>query len=129
MFCFWKYTFIGTPLDIEFNIDGPPCARSTKWWIFVDMKIEKAYVGIGGQEVHPGERMVSGTFNIQKHISGYKLMFCVDDSPTCLDIGIYDMKKEMINENGRRLKLTHQEPFEVVFVEAYKVDGIIKSVV
>ncbi|KAJ1417259.1 Proteinase inhibitor I3, Kunitz legume [Sesbania bispinosa] len=104
--------FTGTPLEIEF-IKKPNCAESSKWLVFVDNDIQKACVGIGGPEDHPGKQTLRGTFNIQKYRFGYKLGFCVTGSPTCLDIGRYDN-----GEGGSRLNLTEHEPFEVVFVDA-----------
>nr|BBO25484.1 Kunitz-type protease inhibitor [Apios americana] len=117
--------FTGTQLEIEFA-EKPRCAESSKWSVFVDNEIQKACVGIGGPEGHPGQQTFSGTFHIEKHRLGYKLVFCMTGSPTCLDIGRFDANK---GEGGRRLNLTEHEPFEVVFVDASNFDGIIKSVV
>ncbi|XP_061351738.1 kunitz-type trypsin inhibitor-like 2 protein [Gastrolobium bilobum] len=110
--------FTGTPLDIAFE-KKPNCAESSKWLVFVDNHIQKACVGIGGPEDHPGEQTLSGKFHIQKYKRGYKLVFCVSGSPTCLDIGRFDN-----GEGGRRLNLTEHEPFEVVFVDADFTGGI-----
>ena len=114
--------FEGTPLEIEFT-KKPNCAESSKWMVFVDNEIQKACVGIGGPEDHPGQQTFPGTFSIQNYEFGYKLVFCVAGSPTCLDIGRYDN-----GEGGRRLNLTEHEAFDLVFVEANFYSGI-KSVV
>ncbi|KAK7401225.1 hypothetical protein VNO78_12549 [Psophocarpus tetragonolobus] len=116
--------FTGTPLEIEF-IGKPDCAESSKWLVFVDNAIQKACVGIGGAEGHPGQQTFSGTFHIEKYKVGYKLVFCIAGSPTCLDIGRFDAKND---EGGRRLNLTEHEAFDIVFIDASEV-GIIKSVV
>ncbi|XP_058773498.1 kunitz-type trypsin inhibitor-like 2 protein [Vicia villosa] len=118
--------FTGTPLEIEYT-RKPSCAKSFKWLVFVDNVIQKACVGIGGPENYLGVQTLSGTFKIEKHESGfgYKLAFCVQGSPTCLDIGRFDN-----DEAGRRLNLTEHESFQVVFVEAESNDAkILKSVV
>jgi len=121
--------FTGTPIEIEFT-KKPNCAVSSKWLIFVDDVIQKACVGIGGPENYPGFKTLSGTFNIEKHEYGfgYRLGYCVKDSPTCLDIG--RAHEEVEDEGGSRLHLTHQVAFAVVFVDAASYEaGIIKSVV
>ncbi|RDY09568.1 Kunitz-type trypsin inhibitor-like 2 protein, partial [Mucuna pruriens] len=117
--------FTGTTLEIEFA-EKPWCAESSKWVVFVDNEIQKACVGIGGPQGHPGQQTFGGTFHIQKYGFGYKLVFCITGSPTCLDIGKFDAQR---GEGGRRLNLTEHEPFEVVFIEASDFDEIIKSVV
>nr|P81726.1 RecName: Full=Subtilisin inhibitor CLSI-II; Contains: RecName: Full=Subtilisin inhibitor CLSI-III [Canavalia lineata] len=114
-----------TNTPVEEFIKKPECASSSKWSVFVDDEIEKACVGIGGHEDHPGEQVFSGTFTIQKSrtpYNSYKLVFCESDSSTCSDIGRYDN-----NEGGRRLILTHHNPFQVVFMDASTFDGTIRS--
>ncbi|XP_015966026.1 kunitz-type trypsin inhibitor-like 2 protein [Arachis duranensis] len=113
----------GTPLEIEFT-KKPKCADSSKWIIFVDNEIAKACVGIGGPEDHPGQQTFPGTFSIKKYKFGYKLVFCVAGSPTCLDIGRFDN-----GEGGRRLNLTEGEAFDIVFVESSSYNNVIRSVV
>ncbi|XP_020207380.1 kunitz-type trypsin inhibitor-like 2 protein [Cajanus cajan] len=117
--------FTGTPLEIEFAWK-PGCAESSKWVVFVDNEIEKACVGIGGPEDHPGQQTRSGTFHIEKYNFGYKLVFCINGSSVCLDIGRFDANN---GESGRRLNLTEHEAFDLVFVEASDYEEIIKSVV
>ncbi|XP_027357309.1 kunitz-type trypsin inhibitor-like 2 protein [Abrus precatorius] len=116
--------FTGTPLDIEFT-ETPDCAESPNWVAFVDNEIQKACLGIGGPEQHPGQQTIDGKFHIEKYRFGYKLVFCIRGSDTCFDIGTYDAHK---GEGGRRLNLTEHAPFEVVFVEASHFDAVIKSV-
>nr|AFK36436.1 unknown [Lotus japonicus] len=118
--------FTGTELDIEFTVK-PHCVESPKWIVFVDNEIGKACVGIGGAKDHPGKQTFSGTFNIQKNSAGfgYKLVFCIKGSPTCLDIGRYDN-----GEGGKRLNLTEHEAFDLVFVPVGVADSAgIRSVV
>ncbi|XP_058773500.1 kunitz-type trypsin inhibitor-like 2 protein [Vicia villosa] len=119
--------FTGTPIEIEFT-EKPNCAESSKWLLFVDDVFQKACVGIGGPENYPDFKTLSGTFNIEKHESGfgYRLGYCVKDSPTCLDIGRSDGNED---EGGSRLILTHQIAYAVVFVDAASYEGgSIKSV-
>lgn len=119
--------FTGTSIEIEFT-KRPNCAESSKWLIFVDDVIQKACVGIGGPENYPDFKTLSGTFNIEKHESefGYRLGYCVKDSPTCLDIGRSDGNED---EGGSRLNLTHQIAYAVVFVDADSYEaGVIISV-
>nr|6JBP_B Chain B, Kunitz-type trypsin inhibitor-like 2 protein [Mucuna pruriens] len=107
--------FTDTELNIEFT-EKPNCAENSRWSLFEDDKIHKAYVGIGDSEDHPDQEMLSGSFYIKKHglrNNTYKLVFCRDGSSTCSDIGRYDN-----NEDGRRLILTADLPYEVVFVNA-----------
>ncbi|MED6203743.1 hypothetical protein PIB30_002512 [Stylosanthes scabra] len=114
----------GTPLEIEFT-EKPKCIESSKWIIFVDNDIGKACAGIGGPKDHPGQQTFPGTFSIKKYNFGYKLVFCVAGSQTCLDIGRYDN-----GEGGRRLNLTEGEAFDIVFVEpTSSYNNVIKSVV
>ncbi|CAJ1952471.1 unnamed protein product [Sphenostylis stenocarpa] len=117
--------FTGTPLEIEF-VESPWCAESSKWVVFVDETIQKGCVGIGGAEGHPGQQVYGGKFHIEKYKFGYKLVFCINGAQACLDIGRFDAKN---GEDGRRLNLTEHEAFDIVFVEASQVDGVIKSVV
>ncbi|XP_027357308.1 kunitz-type trypsin inhibitor-like 2 protein [Abrus precatorius] len=116
--------FTGTRLEIEFT-KTPDCAEFSKWVVFVDKEIQKAYVGIGGPEQHPGQQTIDGKFHIEKYGFGYKLVFCIRDSDTCFDIGTYDAHK---GERGRRLNLTEHEPFQIVFVDASHFDAVVKSV-
>ena len=115
--------FTGTPLEIEFT-KKPKCAESSKWVVFVDSDIQQAYVGIGGPEDHPDQQTLNGTFRIQKQNYGYKLVFCVTRLPTCFDIGRFDNRAE----GGRRLVLTDNEPYNVIFIQAATYSRI-KSVV
>ncbi|XP_014506311.1 kunitz-type trypsin inhibitor-like 2 protein [Vigna radiata var. radiata] len=116
--------FTGTELDIEF-VQKPWCAKSSKWSVFVDESIQKACVGIGGAEGHPGQSTYGGKFHIEKYNFGYKLVFCITGSQTCLDIGRFDAKN---GEEGRRLITTEHEAFDIVFVPAFEADKVIKSV-
>ncbi|GAU26483.1 hypothetical protein TSUD_294520 [Trifolium subterraneum] len=120
--------FTGTPIEIEFT-KKPCCVESSKWLIFVDDVIEKACIGIGGPENYPHFKTVNGTFNIKKHESGfgYKLGYCVKDSPTCLDIG-KSRSGNVTEEGGLRLNLTHQVAFAVEFVDVTPFEDRIKSV-
>ena len=79
-------------------------------------------MGIGGPQDHPHQQIVSGTFNIQKNKIRYKLVFCVTGSSTCLDIGVYDNRD--LGEHGRRLVLTENEAFDIVFIGASSYSGI-----
>ena len=73
----------GTPLEIELT-KRPDCAASSKWMVFVDDEIQKAFVGIGSPQDHPGQQAFSGTFSIQKYKFEYNLVFSVAGSPACL---------------------------------------------
>ena len=73
----------GTPLEIELT-KRPDCAASSKWMVFVDDEIQKACVGIGSPQDHPGQQAFSGTFSIQKYKFEYNLVFSVAGSPACL---------------------------------------------
>ena len=118
--------FTGTPLEIEFA-KKPKCAESSKWGVFFDNDLQKAYVGIGGPEDHPGQEPLNGTFIIQNRgYRPYNLAFCVKGLPTCFVIGRFDDPAHA--ERGRRLVLTDNEPFDVVFIEAGS-DSRIRSVV
>ncbi|XP_014507235.1 kunitz-type trypsin inhibitor-like 2 protein [Vigna radiata var. radiata] len=116
--------FTGTELEIEF-VEKPWCAKSSKWSLFIDVSIGKACLGIGGAEGHPGQSTYDGKFHIKKYIFGYKLVFCLDATKACLDIGRFDAKN---GEEGRRLNTTQDEAFDIVFVPAFKADKVIKSV-
>ncbi|ESW24431.1 hypothetical protein PHAVU_004G130400 [Phaseolus vulgaris] len=99
--------FTGQPLDIAFA-DEPLCASSSKWVVVSD-DFPEAWVGIGGAEDHPGKKIMSGTFKIEKFDEGYKLVFCATTTTTtCYNIGRHDDVK------GRRLVLTNK-PFQVSF--------------
>ena len=105
--------FTDTPLEIVFA-EMPNCAESSKWGVFVDNDLQKAYVGIGGPEDHPGQEPLNGTFIIQNRgYRPYNLAFCVKGLPTCFVIGRFDDPAHA--ERGRRLVLTDNEPFDVVF--------------
>ncbi|WVZ13582.1 hypothetical protein V8G54_011148, partial [Vigna mungo] len=97
--------FTQKALDIAF-VDKPLCASSSKWVVVSDDFPEK-WVGIGGARDHPGKKILTGSFNIQRFDVGYKLVFC-DSSNTCFSIGRHDDAK------GRRLVLTNK-PFQVAF--------------
>jgi hypothetical protein len=120
--------FTGTPIEIEFT-KKPSCVESSKWLIFVDDVIQKACVGIGGPENYPHFKTLNdGRFYIEKHESGfgYKLGYCVKDSPTCLDIG---RSGNVTEEGGFRLNLTHQVAYAVEFIDVTPFEARIKSVV
>lgn len=101
-----------TRLNIVF-VEKPDCVESSKWVVISD-GFPRSWIGIGGVEEH-GDDILDGLFSIQKHGFGYKLVFCPTFTAppgVCHDIGRYD------DENGRRLVLTDNKPFEVVFVDA-----------
>ncbi|XP_047166291.1 kunitz-type trypsin inhibitor-like 2 protein [Vigna umbellata] len=104
----------GTNLDIEF-VNKPKCAKSGKWGVLFDVQIYRPCVVIDGP---------NSKFQIVKYGAGYKLMFCFDGG--CLDIGRLDAQND---EDGRRLTPSAPEPFEIVFVEAFEDNNVIKSVV
>ncbi|WVZ14561.1 hypothetical protein V8G54_012127 [Vigna mungo] len=104
----------GTILDIEF-VNKPECAKSGKWGVLYDPQIYNFCVVIDA---------LNSKFQIEKYRAGYKLMFCYDGG--CLDIGRFDAEN---GESGRRLTPNAPEPFEIVFVEAFEDNKVIKSVV
>ncbi|ESW24426.1 hypothetical protein PHAVU_004G129900 [Phaseolus vulgaris] len=117
--------FTGTELEIEF-VEKPECSESSKWLVFLDEAIQKACVGVGGAEGHPGQQTYAGKFHIQKYYQfSYKLVFCITGTPTCLDIGRFNAHN---GEEGKRLSLTEHEGFNLGFVEAFEADKVIKSV-
>lgn len=92
--------------------EKPECVESSKWIVVDDDDFPRSWIGIGGVEEH--HDILDGLFNIQKHGIGYKLVFCprfTAPQGVCHDIGRFD------DENGRRLILTQDDPFEVVFVD------------
>ncbi|KAG2384933.1 hypothetical protein LR48_Vigan10g056100 [Vigna angularis] len=97
--------FTQKSLNIAF-VDKPSCASSSKWVVVSDDFPEK-WVGIGGARDHPGKKILTGTFNIQRFDAGYKLVFCAS-SNTCFSIGRHNDVK------GRRLVLSNR-PFQVSF--------------
>ena len=115
--------YTGTPLEIAFT-EKPKCAQSSKWEVFIDSGIQKSYVGIGEHQDHPGEQTLYGIFNIQNHLNGYKFVFCAIGLPSCFDIGRFDNRAD----GGRRLVLTNNDPFNIVFIESSSYSGI-RSVV
>ncbi|GAU17025.1 hypothetical protein TSUD_37830 [Trifolium subterraneum] len=61
------------------------------------------------------KRIMEGFFKIQKHSTGYKLVFCSTDpfapEDSCFDVGRYR------DEKGNRLVLTeNNDPFNLVFI-------------
>ncbi|XP_058773505.1 kunitz-type trypsin inhibitor-like 2 protein [Vicia villosa] len=104
-----------TRLNIVF-VEKPECVESSKWVVIRD-GFSSFSIGIGGVEEY-GDGTLKGLFSIKKHVFGYKLVFCpryTAPPGVCHDIGRYD------DENGRRLILTDNEPFEpfeVVLVDA-----------
>jgi len=91
--------------------------------VFLDNEIYTPYVGLSGQT----GPILDGKFKIEKQGLGYKLVFCVDDSQNCFDIGRSDAQN---GEDGRRLSFTQEDVFNVVFVQAFEDDDkVIKSVV
>ncbi|CAJ1952467.1 unnamed protein product [Sphenostylis stenocarpa] len=87
--------FSGTQLDIACD-HRPSCASSSKWVVVSD-DFPGKWLGIGGAGDHPGKKVITGTFNIQKYNGGYKFVFCLSTS-TCYDIATKDD-----GETGRRL--------------------------
>ncbi|RDX66531.1 Kunitz-type trypsin inhibitor-like 1 protein, partial [Mucuna pruriens] len=113
-------------LLIEFT-KKPKCVSApyTFWSFFEDKTMGKAYLGIGGPDDHPGDKRRIGRFYIKKHGSGYKLIFCDAGTDNCSYVGRYDDV-----ENGIRLVLTPDQPFQFVIVDASSNShGTIKSVV
>ncbi|CAJ1973195.1 unnamed protein product [Sphenostylis stenocarpa] len=106
--------YIGSPLEIKFK-DSPQCAKSPKWMVFVDKELNETFVGIGGAEGHPGQQIFDGTFHVEIYNFWYKLVFCQTNSTTCSDIGMFHPLK---GEDGRRLYLTKNKPFNVMFLNA-----------
>ncbi|ESW24424.1 hypothetical protein PHAVU_004G129700 [Phaseolus vulgaris] len=76
--------------------------------------------------IHHTWNPISTRFHIENYHFGYKLVFCITGSPTCLDIGRFDAEN---GEDGRRLNLTEHEAFDLVFVKVFEADKVIKSVV
>ncbi|KAJ1417270.1 Proteinase inhibitor I3, Kunitz legume [Sesbania bispinosa] len=106
-----------TDLDIVFE-EKPECAESSKWVVVAerDEIFPQQWVGIGGAGDHPGKNIISGRFNIQRYGDrAYKLVFC-STSGVCSNIGRF------IRGNERRLILTNDSAFRVVFVDADAVD-------
>ncbi|KAK8470383.1 hypothetical protein PHAVU_004G129800 [Phaseolus vulgaris] len=117
--------FTGTELEIEF-VEKPECSESSKWLVFMDEAIQKACVGVGGAEGHPGQQTYAGKFHIEKyHPFAYKFVFCITGTPTCLDIGRFYAHN---GEEGKRLSLTEHEAFDLRFMELFEADKVIKSV-
>ncbi|RDX59769.1 Kunitz-type trypsin inhibitor-like 1 protein, partial [Mucuna pruriens] len=104
------FIYIGTPLDINFTENNIIDCKNHKWSVFKDDKIKKRYVGV------QGEQLLSGKFSIQKDRSqqynSYKLVFHPEYLPIAepIDIGTYDN-----THNERRLVLTADEPYQVLF--------------
>ncbi|KAJ1431299.1 Proteinase inhibitor I3, Kunitz legume [Sesbania bispinosa] len=106
-----------TNLDIVFE-EKPECAESSKWVVVAerDEIFPQEWVGIGGAGDHPGKNIISGRFNIQRYGDrAYKLVFC-STTGVCSDIGRF------FGGNERRLILTNDSPFRVVFVDADAID-------
>jgi len=98
--------FTEKPLDVAF-VDKPSCASSSNWVVVSD-DFPGIWVGIGGEGDHPGKKVVTGKFIVQKFDVGYKLVFCFDSSSNCYGIGRHD------DVQGRRLVLNNK-PFEFSF--------------
>jgi len=105
---------IGTRIVIKVIDTPPPCAASPDWLVYLDPETNKAGLGIGGPEGHPGQTIFNGTFHIEESDHGYRFVFCVDGLQACSDVGLLDPRK---GEDGRRLNLTRTEPFEFEFIE------------
>ncbi|KAJ1417271.1 Proteinase inhibitor I3, Kunitz legume [Sesbania bispinosa] len=106
-----------TDLDIVFE-EKSECAESSKWVVVAerDEIFPQQWIGIGGAGDHPGKNIISGRFNIQRYDDRtYKLVFC-STSGVCSDIGRF------FGKNERRLILTNDSPFRVVFLDADAVD-------
>jgi hypothetical protein len=105
------------PVHIEFDIK-PECAKSLKWELFQQDFFPLPWVAIGDyHDGHLNDRIMEGFFNIQKHGTGYKLVFCSTDvfapPDSCFDVGRYH------DEKGNRLVLTeNNDPFNLVFIAA-----------
>ncbi|KAJ1431312.1 Proteinase inhibitor I3, Kunitz legume [Sesbania bispinosa] len=102
-----------TGLNIVFE-EKPKCAESSKWVVVAnrDEIFPQQWVGIGGVGDHPGKKIIDGKFHIKRYSDwAYKLVFC-STSDVCSDIGRY------YGENERRLILTNDDQFIVVFVDA-----------
>ncbi|MED6203741.1 hypothetical protein PIB30_002510 [Stylosanthes scabra] len=107
--------FIDTPLNIEF-VDIPvDCAFPQEWVVIDDLPHQ--WLSISAYD-YPSEKIIKGTFSIQRYQRGYKLVFCPKpttstnpSSSACKNIGIHKDK------NGvRSLILTDKDPFEFVLM-------------
>jgi len=133
-YCVTRYwTVIGAPIiscpthELSLSVLRK-CVGQLPWvglWGWVRFKVH-FLVGVGGDERHPRQQTFGGKFHIENYYFGYKLVFCITGSPTCLDIGRFDAPN---NEDGRRLNLTEQEAFDLVFEKVFEADKVIKSVV
>ncbi|KAJ1431308.1 Proteinase inhibitor I3, Kunitz legume [Sesbania bispinosa] len=103
-----------TALNIEFE-EKPECAESSKWVVVAEIgKIfPQQWVGIGGVGDHPGKKIIDGKFYIQIYEDwAYKLVFCSTNGHVCSNIGRFE----------RRLILINDDSFPVVFVDADAID-------
>ncbi|KAJ1431307.1 Proteinase inhibitor I3, Kunitz legume [Sesbania bispinosa] len=106
-----------TGLNIVFE-EKPECAESSNWVVVSERgKIfTQQWVGIGGVGDHPGKNIIDGKFYIQRYsASAYKFVFCSTTGHVCSDIARFFGK-------NRRLILTNDDLFPVVFVDADAVD-------
>ncbi|KOM54671.1 hypothetical protein LR48_Vigan10g056300 [Vigna angularis] len=82
--------FTNTEITFDYH---PYCASSSKWVVVAggDDSFPARWVGIGDAADHPGKKILSGSFMIQKYGEGYKFAFCatiIDN--TCFSIGRID---------------------------------------
>ncbi|KAK6148558.1 hypothetical protein DH2020_019470 [Rehmannia glutinosa] len=106
-----------TDQNIKFSAVST-CVQSTVWKLDYEESSGKYFITAGGVEGNPGRETISNWFKIEKHEGGdYKLVFC----PTvcnyckviCKDVGI------LVQDDGkRRLSLTDDAPFIVMFKKA-----------
>ncbi|MED6203742.1 hypothetical protein PIB30_002511 [Stylosanthes scabra] len=110
----------GSPLEIEFvESEKPDCVESSKWEVFIDYHLKRAYIGIGGKDDHPGSsEPLKGTFRIKNvglKDNVYKLEFCGTGLPSCFVVSKYDNSRD--DDGGERLVLANYDPFTFIFVK------------
>ena len=107
---------VSTDLNIKFSA-STVCVQSTVWRLDYYKSTGQRFVSSGGVEGNPGPATLSNWFKIDKFGDDYKLVFC----PTvckfckvvCKDVGVF------IDVDGsRRLALTGDQPFKVMFKKA-----------
>ncbi|KAI3454283.1 hypothetical protein Pfo_010946 [Paulownia fortunei] len=106
---------VSTDQNIKFSA-ASTCVQSTVWKLDYDESSGKYLITTGGVEGNPGRETISNWFKIEEYEADYKLVFC----PTvcnyckviCKDVGI------LVQDGKRRLGLTDDAPFRVMFKKA-----------
>ncbi|KAI5671958.1 hypothetical protein M9H77_12322 [Catharanthus roseus] len=107
---------VSTDVNIRFRSAFTICIQSNVWKLEYDEETGRYIIVTNGVEGNPGRETISNWFKIEKYERDYKLVYC----PTvcnyckviCKDVGTF------IKDGNRRLALTDDKPFRVMFKKA-----------